>query len=118
MPTQTAVKPFSLVNFRALYEQAPSRQYLSKMEEEQIGAALKDKNIPLLEALYKILLQEQSSDAEIARDFIMTKNRILDDCMIDMKDIENKYLAKPLKKKRARTEKVERKKAEALLKQL
>ncbi len=114
----TSIQPFSIQNFKKAFNNSKSRKYMSDMEIEQVRAAMEEKDVMLLGKLYEILLEEQANDEQIIRDFVMTKNRILDDFMAESKSIENKMLQAPLKKKVATTEKNEQKHAEALLKNL
>lgn len=114
----TSMQPFSIPNFKKAFNNSRSRKYMSDMEVEQVRTAMEEKDVMLLGKLYEILLQEQTNDEAIVRDFVMTKNRIIDDFMAESKSIENKMLQAPLKKKVAKTEKREQKRAEAILKKL
>ncbi len=113
-----SAKAFSLANFREAFQRSRARQYMSEMEVEQVRTALEEKNEFLLAELYDVLLQEQVADEKIVRDFVMTKNRIIDDFKASATSIEKKFVQAPLKKRIAKTEKSEHKKAEAMLKKI
>ena len=114
----TNLKPFSIANFRMMFSQSRARQYMSDMEIEQIRVAVEEKDVILLGKLYEILLQEQATDEQIVREFVMTKNKIMDGFMVDAMDAEKKIVESPRKKKVAKAEKKEQKQAEAILKKL
>lgn len=114
----SSTQPFSIANFKKAFNSSRSRKYMSDMEIEQVRTAIEEKDVMLLGKLYDILLQEQVNDEQIVRDFIMTKNRILDDFMAEATSIGNKMMQAPLKKRVAKTEKLEQKRAEAILKKL
>lgn len=114
----SSMQPFSIQNFKIAFNNSRGRKYMSDMEVEQVRTAIEEKDVMLLGKLYDILLQEQVNDEQIVRDFIMTKNRILDDFMAESKGIENKFVQGPIKKRAAKIEKKERKKAEKMLENL
>lgn len=112
------VKPFSIQNFRELYNRSEAKKYLSAMDIEQIRVAMEKKDTALLEKLYETLLKEQASNDEIVRDFVITKNKILDEFYVEATQIKKRYVEAPMKKRAAKAEQKERKKAEDILKQL
>ena len=111
-------KAFSIANFKKAFRDSAARQYMSEMEVEQVRTAVEGKDVMLLGKLYDVLLQEQVSDEQIVREFVMTKNRILDDFMAEATSIEKKMVQAPFKKRVAKTEKQEKKRAENILKKL
>lgn len=113
--TSSGTKTFSIANFRDAFQKSRARQYMSDMEVEQVRTAVEEKNIMLLGQLYDVLLQEQVTDEQIVRDFVMTKNKLLDNFTVASIDIEKKLIQKPQKKRVARAEKKERKAAEKIL---
>ncbi len=118
-PSATSTgKGFSIANFRKLFTESNAKQYMSEMDIEQIRKAIEEKDLMLLGTLYDILLKEQVSNEEVVRDFIMTKNKILDGFMVESMSIEKKLVQAPLKKAAAKAEKKERKKAEKILEEL
>jgi hypothetical protein len=58
------------------------------------------------------------TDEKIVRDFVMAKNRLYDGFMAEAKSIGKKMIEAPRKKRVAKVEKSERKKAEKLLEEL
>lgn len=117
-PSALTRKPFSIANFRQLFNAAQSRQYMSDMEVEQVRVAIEDKNVALLGQLYEILLKEQATDEEIVREFVMTKNRLVDKFMVDAVDIEKKMVQGPIKQAAEKAQRKEEKKAEKMLEEL
>lgn len=120
MATQTATgsAPFSIANFRKAFEASGSRQYMSDMDIEQVRTAIEEKDIMLLGKLYDILLKEQVANESVVRDFVMTKNKILDGFMVETMTIEKRIVQGPMKKRAAKVAKKERKKAEQILEEL
>jgi len=109
---------FSIPNFRKLFSESNAKQYMSDMDIEQIRTAMEEKDVMLLGTLYDILLKEQVSNEEVVRDFIMTKNKILDGFLVESMSIEKKIVQGPMKKRTAKAEKKEQKKAEQILEDL
>jgi hypothetical protein len=116
--TSTGSKVFSIANFRKAFSESRARQYMSDMEIEQIRTAIEEKDIMLLGKLYDVLLQEQLTDEQIIRDFVMTKNKLLDGFMVNAMSIEKTLVQGPMKKRVAKAEKKEQKKAEDILNKL
>lgn len=113
-----AFLPFSIANFKKLFDHSESRKYMSDMEVEQVRAAVEEKDVTLLGKLYEILLLEQATGQEIIRDFVTTKNRIVGGFMGEAKGIEKKFAEAPFKKKVAAEEKSEQTSAEEMLKRI
>lgn len=116
--TAGAFLPFSIANFKKLFENSESRKYMSDMEVRQVDVAIEEKDVMLLGKLYEILLLEQATGQEIIRDFVTTKNRVVDGFMAEAKGIEKKFAEAPFKKKVAAEEKSEQKSAEEMLKRI
>ena len=112
------LKPFSIKNFRELFENSSARQFMSNMELEQVRVAIENKDVMLLGQLYDILLKGQMNDQDIVRDFVMAKNRIVDGFMAEATGIEKKISEAPRKEAVSKAEKREQAKAEAMLKKL
>lgn len=91
---------------------------MSDMDVEQVRAAMEEKDIMLLGKLYDILLKEQVSNEAVIRDFVMTKNKILDGFQVESMTIEKKIVQGPMKKRAAKVAKREQKKAEKILEKL
>ncbi len=115
---QISTEPFSIANFKKVFSNSASRQCMSDMDVEQVRTAIEEKDVVLLGKLYEILLKEQVADDEIIRDFVMTKNKILDGFMFEARNIENKFVQAPMKKRAAKTAKREQKNAEKMLEDL
>lgn len=109
---------FTIANFRRAFSQSPARQYMSDMDVEQVRKAVEEKDLMLLGSLYEILLREQVNSEDIVRDFVMTKNKILDGFMIETVNIEKKIVQGPKKAAAAKVERRERNRAEDILKKL
>jgi|GEM_PF-2529197 len=109
---------FSIANFKKLFRQSPARKFMSDMEVEQIRVAVEEKNVFLLGKLYDILLQENVVNEEIVRQFVLTKNKIIDDFSIEAVGIQKKTVQAPFQKKVAKAEQEERSSAEDILKNL
>ena len=109
------MQPFSLKIFRETFSRSRAKQFMSNMELAQIHTALEEKNEALLGKLYKILIQEQVNDEKLVRDFIMTKNRLVDGFEVEAISIEKQYVEAPRKKRAAKAEKTEQQEAEKLL---
>jgi len=128
MPTRTkgggaasgsaAKKMFTIKNFKELYYKSEAKKYLSAMEIEQIKVALEQQDIGLLERLYKILQQEAVTNEQIVREFVMTKNKIVDDFQVEVIDIGKKYIVEPVKEKARAEEAKSKEDAEDLLQDL
>ncbi len=112
------MQDFSFVNFRELWRNSRSKKYMSDMEIEQVKVALEDKNERLLSKLFEILQQEHLSNEKIVQDFVMTKNRILDELLIESTELKKKYIDIPEKNKRQTAETKEKSQADTLLNQL
>jgi len=110
--------PFSIPNFKKLFNFSRARQYMSEMDIRQIHEAIEEKDMVLLEKLYDVLLQEQMTDEEAIRTFVMAKNKILDDLAIKTMSIEKQFIELPRKEATAKIEKKEQKNAEDILKNL
>ncbi len=117
-PSNTTGKAFSIAKFKTAFSNSRAKQYMSDMEIEQVRRAIEDKDILLLGQLYEILLKEQSTDEQIVQDFVMTKNRILDDFMVQATSIEKKMVQVPHKQAEARAVAQEEQAAEDILKKL
>jgi|WetSurMetagenome_2_1015567.scaffolds.fasta_scaffold111957_3 hypothetical protein len=120
MATATAINPapFSLHNFQRLFSSSPASKYLTRFEVDQIREAMEKKNLPLLQKLYVVLHEERATDEELTRNFVMAKNRIMDDFMVEAKEIEQKYVEIPKRKASAKKEAAEKAGAEDILKQI
>jgi hypothetical protein len=112
------ITPFSLENFKNFFNLSPAKKYLTRYEVDQIREAVEKKDLPLLEKLYAVLHEERDTDEELTRNFVMAKNRIMDDFMIKSKDIEKEYIEMPKRKASAKKEAVEKAGAEEILKQI
>jgi len=108
-------KPFSIANFRELFENSESRKYMSDMEVRQVSVAIEEKDVMLLGKLYEILLLEQATGQEIISDFATTKNRIVDGFMAEATHIRKKFVEKPQEERRAEQEASEQVAAEKLI---
>lgn len=97
--TVAADKSFTIGTFQKVYRSSRARKYLSRMETEQIRQAVEAKNLPLLKTLYDVLLQEKLKDEEIVREFVMTKNRIIDEFTVKAKHVHFEYVRKPVAKR-------------------
>jgi len=115
---KTAILPFSIANFRKVFNNSPSLKYMSDMEIEQVRKAIEDKDVMLLGKLYDILLRERTTDEQIIRDFVMTKNRIIDNFLIETTTIEKKMIEAPMREKIATAEQKEQMTAEDILNNL
>ena len=116
MPTDE--KQITIEEFLRLYNRCESVRFLSKMDKEQINEALEKKNFEVLNPLYKILLEESKNEEQIVRDFVMTKNRILDELSVDATEIKKKYIERPKMAKNAAIERAEEGAADDLLNNL
>lgn len=97
---------FSIEAFVELFRDSAAKQYMSKMDIEQIRRAVEEKDEYLLKELWPILLAGQTRDEEIVRNFVMTKNKILDDYDVEVVNIRKKFVDNPKKQKlRALSEK-------------
>lgn len=114
----TSTQPFSIANFKKAFSNSRSRKYMSDMEVEQVRTAIEEKDVMLLGQLYDILLQEQVNDEQIVRDFVMTKNKILDGFLFETVSIEKKFVQGPMKKRAEKAATKEKKKAEKMLENL
>lgn len=110
-----AKKMFTIKNFRELYYTSEAKKYLSSMEIEQIKVALEQQDVGLLEKLYKILQQESLTNEQIVREFVMTKNKIVDEFQVEVIDIEKKYITGPKLEKAKAVAEAEQAGAEELL---
>ncbi len=109
---------FSIKKFKSLFYTSPARQFMSDMDIEQVRKAIEDKDILLLGQLYEILLHEQVTNENVIRDFVMTKNKILDGFTADAMSIEKRFVEAPRKERAEKAERKEQKKAEEILKKL
>jgi hypothetical protein len=91
---------------------------MSDMDVTQIHQAIEEKDVMLLGKLYEVLLREQDSKEEAVRDFVISKNKIIDEFMVQTVDIDKKFVEAPRKKAVAKAEKKEQKSAENILKGL
>jgi|WetSurMetagenome_2_1015567.scaffolds.fasta_scaffold1213985_2 hypothetical protein len=83
-----------------------------------IDKAIAEKDMSTLKNIYDILLQEQASERNIAREFNDAKNRIVDNFMVAATDVRKKYVEAPMKEKIAAAASEEKAAAEGLLKKL
>ena len=117
-PVPYVAKAFSIANFKKLFNESKARQYMSEMDVAQVRQAIDDKDIMLLGQLYDVLLQEQMTNEEIVRDFVMTKNKILDDFAVTVRNIDQTMGKGAQKQIMATQEKQEQNSAEDILKNL
>ncbi len=118
MATATAQLPFSLQNFQKIFGLSPAKKYLTKYEVNQIREAMEKKDLPLLEKLYVVLHEERKTDEEIMRNFVISKNRIMEEYIHGVKEIRKAYIEEPRKKRAAKEEAREKAGAEKILKQI
>jgi hypothetical protein len=112
------VETFTLASFTRLFRSSPASKFLTRFEMEQIKEAVEEKNLPLLQKLYMVLLEEKKTDEEVVRNFVMSKNRIMDDFSVKTTVIEKKYIEGPKRKKRAKAEAADKADVEDILNQI
>ncbi|MFA5828977.1 MAG: hypothetical protein WC843_00560 [Candidatus Gracilibacteria bacterium] len=119
MATQsTIIKPFSIQNFQELFYSSKAMKYLSRMDIQQIEKAISEKNKTLLMRLYPVVIQEKYVNDKIIQDFIIKKNRLLNDFEAEGSGIYKKYSEKLIKNKQNKLEQKDLSEAENILKQI
>jgi hypothetical protein len=120
MATATAgtQDPFSIFNFRRLFNNSTAKKYLTRYEVDQIAMAVEQKDVPVLEKLYNLLYEERSTDEELMRNFVIAKNRIMSDYIFGVKELKKVYIEKPRKERASKEEAREKAGAETILKQI
>ena len=116
--TTSKQEPFSIPNFQKLFNVSPAKKYLTRFEVDQIRMAMEKKDFEVLEKLYVILREERGADEDLTRNFVIAKNRIMDDFMLKAKGIENKYVELPKRKAASKEEAKEKAGAEDILSRL
>jgi hypothetical protein len=115
---QTVMKPFSLANFKMLLEKSVARKFLGTMDMAQIQEAIDERNFPLLKSLYEILKEEQKFDEKLVADFIITKNRLMDEFYEEAEQIKKEMIDEPMKAQKAQMAAKEEEAAENILSNL
>jgi hypothetical protein len=117
MATSTT-QEFSIEAFSSLFEKSRIKKYMSQMEIEQIAKGIENKDVTLLKPLYVILQQANVTDSDIVKDFVMEKNKIVNDFTAEAHVIDRYYAAEPSRKMVAATEEREKAAAENILKNI
>lgn len=115
MTTDSETLPFSIENFVKLFEQSESRKYLPAEGIKQIEKAIAEKDLLLLESLYKTLLAEKAADDAIVAKFLEKKQKLMDKAVIQSQQIYSDYVVKPQQQMRAVVEAEEHNSAEGIL---
>ncbi len=109
---------FSVEAFRALFNRSVIRKYLSAMDVEQVRIALEDKDMVVLQRLYEVLLQAEAKDEKIVREFVITKNKILDKFYVESMGIHHQIVVGSIQKRSAKAHMEDETAAEDILKHL
>jgi hypothetical protein len=101
-----------------LLEKSVARKFLGTMDMAQIQEAIDERNFPLLKSLYEILKEEQKFDEKLVADFIITKNRLMDEFYEEAEQIKKEMIDEPMKAQKAQMAAKEEEAAENILSNL
>ena len=97
MADQTATLEFTLENFESLFKNSVIKQYLSRMEIQQIEEALEEKDTPVLSALFEIFKRHKVADEKTVRDFVMANARLQQQLSVEVTGVEKEAVMAPIK---------------------
>jgi len=109
---------FSLESFKDLYARSMAQKYLPQEDQQLIEKAIAENDLTTLHNVYDLLVANQISNSRIDQDFMAQKNKIVDDFVIEAKNIENRHINAPRRKMAETMVAREQREAENILKNL
>ena len=109
---------FTMEAFQQLYASSLVKNYLSKDDVDTIEKAIAENDLALLHDVYDLLVASKIATQRDDQDFMVKKNKIMDDFVIETKNIENSYVNVPRRKLAESATEREQRDAENILKNL
>lgn len=115
MPTAQDDTQLTVEKFMELFGKSNAAGLLPVEMKIVLDSAIAGRDMSTLHKLYDILLLEQATETNIAREFNDAKNRIVDNFMVAATDIRKKYVEAPMREKMAAAASDEKADAEQIL---